>query len=60
MDRSYIGSLIKRLDDYHMKVVLRSRDKHQHADSLSRKKNYERLEEKQNNQAEKRWVFLFR
>ena len=53
MDQSYIGRWIVRLDGYHLIIEHRSRDKHQNADSLSKKKEfYERLEEKQANQAE--------
>ena len=53
MDQSYIGRWIVRLDGYHMIIVHRVRDKHQNADSLSKKTEfYERLEMKQVNQAE--------
>ena len=53
MDQKYIGRLIVRLDGYHMIIEHRMRDKHQNADSLSKKtKFYERLEQKQANQAE--------
>ena len=53
MDQSYIGSWIVRLDGYHMIIEHRTRDMHQNTDSLSKKKEfYERLEEKQANQAE--------
>ena len=52
MDQSYIGRWIVRLDDYHMIIEHRTRDKHQNDDSLSKKTVlYERLEEKQANQA---------
>ena len=45
MDQSYIGRWIVRLDDYHMIIEHRMRDKHQNADSLSKKTEfYERLE----------------
>ena len=55
MDQSYIGSWIVRLDGYHMIIEHRTRDKHQNADSLSKKTEfYERLEERQANQAEGR------
>ena len=55
MDQSYIGRWIVRLDDYHMIMEHRMRDKHQNADSLSKKTEfYERLEQKQANQAEKK------
>ena len=53
MDQSYIGRWIVRLDGYHMIIEHRMRDKHQNADSLSKKTEfYERLEQKQANQAE--------
>ena len=53
MDQSYIGRLIFRLDGYHMIIEHRMRDKHQNADSLSKKTEfYERLEQKKANQAE--------
>ena len=52
MDQSCIGSWIVRLDGYHMIIEHRTRDKHQNADNLSKKTEfYERLEEKQANQA---------
>ena len=55
MDQSYIGKWIVRLDGYHMIIEHRMRDKHQNADSLSKKTEfYERLEQKQANQAEKK------
>ena len=37
MDQSYIGRWIVRLDDYHMIIEHRTRDKHQNADNLSKK-----------------------
>ena len=53
MDQSYIGRRIVRMDNYHMIIEHRLRDKHQNADSLSKKTEfYERLEQKQANQAE--------
>ena len=53
MDQSYIGRWIVRLDGYHMITEQRTRDKHQNADSLSKMTEFfERLEEKQANQAE--------
>ena len=53
MNESYIGRCIVRLDGYHMIIEHRTRDKHQNADSLSKKTEfYEQLEEKQANQAE--------
>ena len=60
MDQGYIGRWIVRLDGYHMIVEHRTRDKHENADSLSKKTDfYERLEEKQANQAEIKDVFSF-
>ena len=60
MDQSYIGRWIGRLDDYHMIIEHRMRDKHQNADSLSKKTEfYERLEQKQANQAEIKEGFSF-
>ena len=60
MDQSYIGSWIVRLDGYHMITEHRTRDKHQNADSLSKKTEfYERLEEKQANQSEIKDGFSF-
>ena len=60
MDQSYIGRLIVRLDGYHMIFEHRMRDKHQNADSLSKKTEfYERLEKKQANQAEIKEGFSF-
>ena len=53
MDQSYIGRWIVRLDGYHVITEHRMRDKHQNADSFSKKTEfYERLEQKQANQAE--------
>ena len=49
-----------RLDGYHMIIEHRMHDKHQNADSLSKKTEfYERLEQKQANQAEIKEGFLF-
>ena len=60
MDQSYIGRWIVRLDGYHMIIEHRTRDKHQNADSLSKKTEfYERLEEKQPNQSEIKDGFSF-
>ena len=60
MDQSCIGRWIVRLDGYHMIIEHRTRDKHQNADSLSKKTEfYERLEEKQANQAEVKDGFSF-
>ena len=60
MDQSYIGRWIVRLDGYHMIIEDRMRYKHQNADSLSKKTEfYERLEQKQANQAEIKEGFSF-
>ena len=60
MDQSYIGRWIVHLDGYHMIIEHRTRDKHQNADSLSKKTEfYERLKEKQANQAEVKDEFSF-
>ena len=60
MDQSYIGRWRVRLDGYHMIIEHRMRDKHQNADSLSKKTEfYERLEQKQANQAEIKERFSF-
>ena len=60
MDQSYIGRWIVRLDGYHMIIEHRTHDKQQNADSLSKRTEfYERLEEKQANQAEIKDGFLF-
>ena len=60
MDQSYIGRWILRLDGYHMIIEHRMREKHQNADSLSKKTEfYERLEQKQANQAEINEGFSF-
>ena len=60
MDQSYIGRRIVRLDGYHMIIEHQTRDKHQNADSLSKKTEfYERLEEKQVNLAEIKDGFSF-
>ena len=60
MDQSYIDRWIVRLDGYHMIIEHRTRDKHQNADSLSKKTEfYERLEEKQANQSEIKDGFSF-
>ena len=53
MDQSYIGRWIVRLEGYHMIIEHRTRDKRQNADRFSKKTElYERLGEKQANQAE--------
>ena len=60
MDQSYIGRWIVRLDGYHMIIEHKMRDKHQNADSLSKKTEfYERLEQKQANEAEIKEGFSF-
>ena len=60
MDQSYICRWIVRLDGYHMIIEHRMRDKHQHADSLSKKTEfYERLKHKQAHQAEDKEGFSF-
>ena len=60
MDQIYIGRWIVRLDGYHMIIEHRTSDKHQNADSLSKKTEfYERLDEKQANQAEIKYEFSF-
>ena len=60
MDQSCIGRWLVRLDGYHMIIEHRMRDKHQNADSLSKKTEfYERLEQKQANQAEIKEGFSF-
>ena len=60
MDQSYIGRWIVRLDGYHIIIEHRMRDKHQNADSLSKKTEfYERLEQKQASQAEIKEGFSF-
>ena len=52
MDQSCISRWVVHLDGYHMIIEHRTRDKHQNADSFSKKTEfYERLEEKQANQA---------
>ena len=60
ISQSYIGRWIVRLDGYQMIIEHRMRDKHQNADSLSKKTEfYERLKQKQTNQAEIKEGFLF-
>ena len=60
MDQSYIGRWIVRLDGYHMIIEHRMRDKHQNAENLSKKTEFfERLEQKQTNQAEIKEGFSF-
>ena len=53
LDQSYIRRLIVRLDGYHMIIEHKMCDKHQNADSLSKKTEfYERLKQKQAKQTE--------
>ena len=60
MDQSYIGRWVVRLDGSHLVIEHRMRDKHQNADSLSRKTEfYERIEQKQANQAAIKEGFSF-
>ena len=60
MDQSYIGRWIVRLDGHHMIIEHRTRDKHQNADSLSKKTDfYGRLEERQASQAQIKDGFSF-
>ena len=60
MDQSYIGRWIMRLEEYHMIIEHRTIDKHQNADSLSKKTEfYARLEEKEAKQAEIKDGFSF-
>ena len=60
MNQSYFGRWIVGLDGYHMIIEHKMRDKHQSADSLSKKTEfYERLVQKQANQAEIKGGFSF-
>ena len=60
MDQSYIRRWIVRLDGYHIIIEHRMRDKYQNADNFSKKTEfYERLEQKQANQAEIKEGFSF-
>ena len=45
MDQSYIGRWIVRLDGYNMIIEHRTRDKHQNADSLSKKTEFYEIQE---------------
>ena len=45
MDQSYIGRWIVRLDGYNMIFEHRTRDKHQNADSLSKKTEFHKRQE---------------
>ena len=53
MDHSYLGRWIVRLDGYNIIIEHRTRDKHQNADSLSKKTEfYERQEQREANRPE--------
>ena len=55
MDHSYLGRWIVRLDGYNIIIEHRTRDKHQNADSLSKKTEfYERMEQREANRPEKK------
>ena len=61
MEHGYIGRWIVRLDGYHTIIRHPTREKQQNAESLSKKTEiYERIEEKQANQAEIKDGFSFR
>ena len=60
MDQSYIGRWIVRLDGYNMIIEHRTRDKHQTADSLSKKTEfYERQEQREADRPEIKDGFSF-
>ena len=60
MDQSYKGRWIVRLDGYSMMIEHRTRDKHQNADSLSKKTEfYERQEQKEADRPEIKDGFSF-
>ena len=60
MDQSYIGRWIVRLDGYNMIIEHRLRDKHQNADSLSKKTElYERQEQREADRPEIKDGFSF-
>ena len=60
MDQSNIGRWIVRLDGYNMIIEHRTRDKHQNADSLSKKTEfYERQEQREANRPEIKEGFSF-
>ena len=60
MDQSYIGRWIVRLDGYNMMIEHRTRDKHQNADSLSKKTEfYERQEQREADRPEIKDGFSF-
>ena len=60
MDQSYIGRWIVQLDGYSMIIEHRTRDKHQNADSLSKKTEfYERQEQREADRPEIKDGFSF-
>ena len=60
MDQSYIGRWIVRLDGYNMIIEHRTRNKHQNADSLSKKTEfYERQEQREADRPEIKDGFSF-
>ena len=60
MDQSYIGRWIVRLDGYNMIIEHRTQDKHQNADSLSKKTEfYERQEKREADRPEIKEGFSF-
>ena len=60
MDQSYIGRWIVRLDRYNMIIEHRTRDKHQNADSMSKKTEfYERKEQREADRPEIKDGFFF-
>ena len=60
MDQSYIGRWIVRLDGYNMIIEHRTRDKHQNADSLSKKSEFhERQEQREADRPEIKDGFSF-
>ena len=60
MDQSYTGRWIVRLDGYNMIIEHRTRDKHQNADSLSKKTEfYERQEQREADRPEIKDGFSF-
>ena len=60
LDQSYIGRWIVRLDGYNMIIQHRTRDKHQNADSLSKKTEfYERQEQREADMPEIKDRFSF-
>ena len=60
MNQSYIGRWIVRLGEHHVIIEYRTCGKHQIADSISKNTElFERLEEKQVNQAENTDGFSF-